>query len=199
MPSTPHLSLLDPAEDQPTNNHHVEDQPPPPVPTKEPQIPISTAPTVTASLPNSPTSCAPLMPLASSDSAPPLYHISISPRDFLAFMDVVRTFSATSTSFAAAHTTLVERMTHTEAAVAQTIAMLAKNNAILVQIQSHLGLPQIPSTMPAQVSLDHPPPAHPAPPITSLDILLAVDTPPASSVAPQPTRDEDDIPPVAHH
>ena len=69
-----------------------------------------------------------------STSAPPPQYISISTRVFLAIMDTVRTFLATSASFAAAHTTLVERMTHTEAVFAQTTSLLAQNHAILVQM-----------------------------------------------------------------
>ena len=140
MPGTPHLSFQDPADDQPTNDHHAEDQPPPVVPTEEPPILVSTAPAVTAPLPTSLASLVPPVPPTPSDSTgpststPPLQHISISHRDFLAIMDAVHTFSATSASFTVAHTTLAERMARTEAAVAQTTAMLAQNNAILVQI-----------------------------------------------------------------
>ena len=111
-------------------------------------------------------------------------HISIYTRDFLTIMDALRTFSATSASFAIAHTTLVERMTHIETATAQ-------NHAILMQIQSHLGLPPISPSVPAQASSDHPPAAtHLAPLIASLDMLAAAaaDSPPASLVAPQPAR-----------
>ena len=69
-----------------------------------------------------------------STSTPQPRHISISTRDFLAIMDTIRTFSTTSASFGAAHTALAERMTRTEAAVAQTISLLAQNHAIPVQI-----------------------------------------------------------------
>ena len=128
---------------------------------------------------------------------PPLY-----PSDFLAIMDGVYTFSATLASFAAAHTALAERMARTEVTVAQTTAMLTQNNAILMQIQSQLGLPQIPSSVPTQAFPAHPPAAHLAPPAASLDILAAatsVDTPLASSAAPQPARDKDDIQLPTHH
>ena len=98
-------------------------------------------------------------------------------------------------------------MTRTEVVVAHTTAMLAQNNVILVQIQSHLGLPMISQSVLAQASSDHPlvdpiASTHPEPPAASLGLLAVVavvDTPPASSVAPQPTQDEDDIPPAAHH
>ena len=165
------------------------------MPTEEPQIPVSTAPSVTASLPTSPASSAPLVSPTHSDSAGPstlaalLQHISLSPQDFLAIMNAVRNILATSASFTTAHIALVERMVRIEAAVAQTTTMLAQNNAILMQIKSHLGLPQIPSLVPTQASLTHPPTTHLASPSVSLDILTvaaAVDPPPTSSTAPQP-------------
>ena len=95
-------------------------------------------------------------------------------------MDAVRTFSATSASFVAAHTVLAERMTLTEAAVAQTTSFLAQNHAILVHMQSHLGLPPIFASVPAEVS------------------SAAADSPLASSGAPQLAHVEDDIPLAAH-
>ena len=52
--------------------------------------------------------------------------------DFLAIMDAVSTFSPTTSSFTTAHTVLDERMAHVEAAIAQTTAILAQNNAILL-------------------------------------------------------------------
>ena len=58
-------------------------------------------------------------------------------------MDAARTFAATSASFAASHTTLAERMAHAEVALAQ-------NKDILIQIQSHLGLPPVTMTAPIQ-------------------------------------------------
>ena len=108
--------------------------------TEEPQIAPSIAPAVIAPLPTSPASSAPLVPLAPtaslgpSTSTPPSQHISISNQDFLTIMDAVRTFSATSTFFAAAYTTLAERMTRIESTVAQTTALLSQNHAILMQI-----------------------------------------------------------------
>ena len=44
VPGAPHLPLTDSAEDEPADDHPVEDQLPPTVPTEEPQIPVSTAP-----------------------------------------------------------------------------------------------------------------------------------------------------------
>ena len=120
-------------------------------------------------------------------------------------MDAVRTFSATSASFAAAHSTLAERVTRAEDAIAQTVDMLAQNNAILVQIQSHLGLPSISPSVPPQAYLSSSPaepttPTHPAPTTASLNLLVvAVDASPTSSAAPHPALDEDDIPLAAHH
>ena len=131
MLSAPQLPLQDPAEDQPADDHHVEDQLSHVGLTKEPQIPVSTAPAVIPLLPTLPASSAPPVPPAHSNSAgpststPPPQHSSISPRDFLAIMDAVRHFSVTSTFFAAAHTALAERMARTKVAVSQTTTMLA--------------------------------------------------------------------------
>ena len=60
----------------------------------------------------------------SSTSQQPSEHIPVTSRDFLAVMDVVRTFAATSTSFAASQTALAERMVHAEVALAQNQAIL---------------------------------------------------------------------------
>ena len=214
-----HLPPSNLAEDQPVVDLPTEDQPPPAVPTKEPQIPASStpAPAITAPLPTTSASSVPPEPSALSTSAPTdssepgtttplLQHILLSAQDFLAIMDAVHTFSATSASFAAAHAALDERMTHTESAVSRTNAMLAQNHAILVQIQSHLGLPPISPSVPAQASSVHPP-AEPTPsaqlaPAASLNLLAAAAVaaiPPATPVAPQPAQDEDDLPPAAHH
>ena len=90
-------------------------------------------------------------------------------------MDAVRTFAATSASFAASHTALAERMAHAEVALAQ-------NQAILLQIQSHLGLPPVTVTSPIQ------PTTHGQSAVsasaTSLDVLAAMavaSDPPAST------------------
>ena len=58
-------------------------------------------------------------------------------------MDVVRTLSATTTSLTASQTALAERMARTE-------VTLAQNQAILLQIQSNLGLPLVTMTEPKQ-------------------------------------------------
>ena len=151
MPRSYHLPPPDLAEDQPAIDIPTEDQPPQVVPTEEPQIPTLA---ITAPFPIAPASYVPPEPsppntsattdsLKPSTTAPPLQHISLSARDFLAIMDEVHTFSPTYASFASAHATLAKRMTRIEAAVAQTSIMLTQNQAILMQIQSHLGLPRI--------------------------------------------------------
>ena len=73
---------------------------------------------------------------SSSTSQQPSEHIPVTSRDFLAVMDSVRTFATTFASFAAAQTALAERMARAEVALSQ-------NQAILLQIQSHLGLSQV--------------------------------------------------------
>ena len=178
--------------------------------TEEPHIPASPvlAPAATAPLPTALASSVPPEPSAPStvqmpqrlthtdltgpsSSAPPLQHITISTRDFLAIMDAVRTFSITSASFATAYAALAERMSRTE-------ATLAQNQAILMQIQSHLSLPPISPSVPAKASLV--PPAQPTP-TASLDLLAAAAiaaTPPARPTTPQPAQDEDDLPPATH-
>ena len=123
LPRAQHLPPQDVVADMAVD-HPAED-------TEEPQIAPPAAPTVTAPFPTSPTSptyAVPQAPTTSdgpSTSAPPPQHISISTRDFLAIMDAVCTFSVMSTSFTAAHTALAERMTRTEASVAQTTSLLA--------------------------------------------------------------------------
>ena len=81
-------------------------------------------------------------------------------------------------------------------------AALTQNQAILVQIQSHLGLPPISISVPAQASSVHPP-SVPAPstqltPADSLDVLEVATVTATPLVAPQPAHDEDDLPPVMH-
>ena len=75
--------------------------------------------------------------------------------------------------------------------MAQTSAILAQNQAILMQIQSHLGLPTISPYVPAHV-FSTPTPVGPAPlppvPADPLDVLAVAATPP---VAPQPVQAED--------
>ena len=199
MPRSYHLHPLDPAEDQLSINLPTKEQPAPVVQTEEPQIPTSSvpAPATTAPLPTAPASSVPPKPSAPSttahtdlagpsSSAPPPQHITISTRHFLAIMDAVSTFSVTSASFAATHAALAERMTCTEAALTQ-------NQAILVQIQSHLGLPPISPSVPAQASSVHSPsvptPSTQPAPVAHLDLLAAaiVAAPPLTTpAAPQP-------------
>ena len=134
------------------------------------------------------------MPIARSDiagpstSAPPHQFITISTRDFLTIMEAVRTFSITTTSFTASHATLADRMTRTEAAVAQ-------NQAILMQLQSHMGLPAVSPYVPTQASAT-PPPAGSAPsppaPADPLDVLAAAAASATPPAAPQPVQAEDD-------
>ena len=84
--------------------------------------------------------------------------------------------------------------------MAQNSAILAQNQVILMQIQSHLGLPSI-SPYVAASAASAPSSAGPVPtpqlaPTNSLDVLAVaavVATPPA---APQPVQDEDDSSPV---
>ena len=77
----------------------------------------------------------------SSTSQQPSECIPVTSRDFLAVMDAVRTLAATSASLAPSHTALAERMACAEVTLVQT-------HAILLQIQSHLGLPPVIVTEP---------------------------------------------------
>ena len=86
-----HLSPQDLAEDIAVN-HPEED-------TEEPQVASSAVPITTTESPAPP---APTATEGPSTSAAPPQHISISTRDFLAIMDAVRSFLATSASFTAA-------------------------------------------------------------------------------------------------
>ena len=111
----------------------------------------------------------------SSTSQQPSDHIPVTTMDFLAVMDAVRTFAGTYASFAPSQTALVERMARAEVSLAQ-------NQAILFQIQSHLGLPPITMTAPIQ------PTTHGQSAISasaaSLDVLAAatiVSDPPTST------------------
>ena len=111
----------------------------------------------------------------SSTSQQPSEHIPVTTMNFLVVMDVVRTLAAISTSLAASQTVLAERMAHVE-------VTLAQNQAILLQIQSHLGLP--PVTVTAHIQ----PTTHGQSTVsasaTSLDVLAIVKVasdPPAST------------------
>ena len=139
MPRSYHLPPPDPDEEQPAADLPVEEQPPPAVHTEEHQFPTSS---VSTPLPTDPASSASPKPSAPSTtptdvagpntSVLPPYYITISTRDFLTIMDAVCTFSSTLASFATFHAALTEGMTHTEAAMAQTSAICAQNQAILM-------------------------------------------------------------------
>ena len=141
------------------------------------------------------------MPTAHSDIAgpstyaPPQQYITISTRDFLTIMEAVRTFSTTSVLFAAAHATIADRMTRTEAVMAQTSAILAQNQAIFMQLRSHLGLPAVSPYVPTQASAT-PPQAGSAPsppaPTDPLDVLVAAAASATPPAAPQPVQALDD-------
>ena len=142
------------AEDLPRDEQPVPASPPVPPPTA-PAPPETTGP--------------------SSTSQQPSEHIPVTSRDFLAVMDVVRTLAATSASLAASQKALAEQMARTE-------VTLTRNQAILLQIQSHLGLPPVTMIAPIQ------PTTHGQSAVsassTSLDVLAvaaaAID-PPAST------------------
>ena len=126
-----------------------------------PHPPVSSAPPATplvapASVPQaqmpsaSPQTSGP-MPTAWSDIAGsstssqlPQY-ITLSARDFLALMETVRTFSATMASFTTSQVTLAERMTRTEASIAQIQDSIER-------LESHLGLPTVSPQDPTQAS-----------------------------------------------
>ena len=86
--------------------------------------------------------------------------------------------------------------------MAQTSAILAQNQAILMQLQSHQGLPVVSPYVPAQASAT-PPPIGSAPPLSvlgsvadSLDVMAAVTASATPPTAPQPVQDEDDSSPA---
>ena len=113
------------AEDLPRGEHPVSG------PDSSPPVPPSTAPAP-------PETAGP-----SSTSQQPSEHIPVTSRDLLAVMDAIRTCAATSASLATSQTALVERMARAE-------VTLAQNQAILLQIQSHLGLAPVTVTKPIQ-------------------------------------------------
>ena len=108
-----------------------DEQPVPVVEVERTSVPDSSPPVPPLTAPAPPETAVP-----SSTSQLPSEHIPATSRDFLAIMDVVRTLTATSASLAASQTALAERMAHAE-------VTLAQNQAILLQIQSHLGLPPV--------------------------------------------------------
>ena len=114
-----------------------------PVPMVEVEVEATSVPDSSPPVPP-PTALAPPETAGpSSTSQQPSVHIPVTSRDFLAVMDAVRTFTATSASFAASQTALAERMARVEVALAQ-------NQTILLQIQSYLGLPPVTVTAPIQ-------------------------------------------------
>ena len=201
-PQAFHLPSPGSDEDEPTDDSPRGDLSPIAEHTGEPPAPASPVPPPVSSTPASvphalmssfPSEPSGPMPTARSDivgpstSAPPPQYITLYARDFLALMETVRTFSATTTSFAASQATLVERMTCTEVAVAQI-------QASFLQLQSHLGLSAVSQHAPAKAS-DIPPPTGLAPPpsalTASLDVLAAAAASATSPAAPQPAQAED--------
>ena len=115
----------------------------------------------------------------SSSLQQPSEHIPVTSRDFLAVMDVVRALATTTAPLAASQTTLAERMARAE-------VTLAQNQTILLQIQSHLGLPPVTVTEPIQ------PTTHDQSAVSastaSLDVLAAAavaSDPPTSTPPPK--------------
>ena len=91
-----------------------------------------------------PTAPAPLKTTGpSSTSQQTSEHIHVTFRDLLAVMDAIRTCAGTSASLAASQTALAKRMARAE-------VTLAQNQAILLQIQCHLGLPPVTVIEPIQ-------------------------------------------------
>ena len=85
--------------------------------------------------------------------------------------------------------------------MAQTSAILAHNQAILMQIQSHLGLPEIFSYIPAQ-AFSAPTPTGLAPPPPALedplDVLAAAIVAATPLAAPPPVQAEDASSPTSN-
>ena len=133
-------------------------------------IPDSSPPVPSNTTPAPPETAGP-----SFTSQQPSEHIPVTSRDLLVVMDVVRTFFSTSASFAASQTALAERMVRVK-------VTLSQNQAILLQIQSHLGLPLVTVTEPIQPTT-HGQSAVLAS-VASLDLLaaaIAATDPPAST------------------
>ena len=133
-------------------------------------VPDSAPPVPPPATPSLPETAGP-----SSTSQPPSEHIPVISRDLLVVMEAIRTCAATSASLAASQTALVELMARPE-------VTLAQNQAILLQIQSHLGLPPVTVTQPIQPST-HDKSAISAS-AASLDVLAAATVasdPPAST------------------
>ena len=115
----------------------------------------------------------------SSTSQDPPEHIPTTSRDLLDVMDTVHALTSTTASLAAAQIALVEQMARAE-------VTLAQNQAILLQIQSHLGLPPVTVTKPIH------PTTHDQSAVSasaaSLDVLAAAtvaSNPPVSTPSPE--------------
>ena len=106
------------AEDLPRGEQHVS------VPDSAPPVPPTTAPAPPETANPSPS------------SQQPSEHIPVTSRDFLAVMDVVHALATTTASLEASQKALAERMARDE-------VTLTQNQVILLQIQSHLGLPPV--------------------------------------------------------
>ena len=101
---------------------------------------------VSDSSPSVPPSAAPAPPKTTgpySTSQQPSKYIPITSSDLLAVMDAIRTCAATSASLASSQIALAERLARVEVTHSQ-------NQAILLQIQSHLGLPLVTAIEPIQ-------------------------------------------------
>ena len=114
------------------------EQPVPVVEVERTSVPYSSPPIQPPTAPAPPKTAGP-----SSSSQQPPEHILVTSRDFLAIMKAVRALATTTASLAASQTALAERMASVE-------VTLAQNQAILLQIQSHFGLPLVSATEPLQ-------------------------------------------------
>ena len=149
------------AEDLPRGKQPVS------VPDASPSVPPPTAP------------APPETAGSSSTSQQPFEHIPVTSRDLSVVMDAVRALATTTASLAASQTALAERMARAE-------VTLAQNRAILLQMQSHLGLLPVTATEPIK------PTTHDQSVVSasaaSLDVLAAASVasdPPASTPPPE--------------
>ena len=163
------LSFLLPQQEEVVDDYAEElprGEQPVSVPDASPSVPPPTAPAP-------PETASPF-----STSLQPSEHIPVTSRDLLAIMDALRTLYTTTASLAASQTALAKWMARAE-------VTLVQNQAILLQIQSHLGLPPVTVIEPIK-SNTHDQSAVSAS-ATSLDVLAAaavasdppVSTPPA--------------------
>ena len=176
----PGLDESEPDDDSPRRDltHIAEHAGGPPAPVSPISPPVSLVP--------------PATPPVAPASVPQASMPSTSPRTS-GSVPTVRTFSATTASFAASQTAQVERMTRTEASITQI-------QISIMRIESHLGLPASfpqdpaqPSVVPHQTGSASPPPA----PAASLDVLAAATASATSpTTAPQPAQTEDELSPA---